>query len=377
MNLQSYIADFIDIVNNIFIPFMLGIAFLVFVINVFRFFVVGGSNTDSQEKAKRLAIYGVGAFVFIIIFWGIVNLLTTSFGLQRLGESASRCFDYGPSECGGIAGDFGGVSDGFGTGIGDPRSPGLGDASGFPNTPVFNTPTQPTTPTIPDFPTAPPAPPTVNTDAFPELSEDMIEASASANIARAVVGEVADAFTADISELYDWRIQPIVEEAVVAISDPFATNEERAIAAIRLTNYNQLTENDLGAYIGTLNSEQTANSQPPLDMQSLRTEAAEPSTDRLERQIEFTQQALQPLFISSNQSFLDWGEPNEAAQTAGAAELASVYQLPADLSRVAAFDTIVNDGGFPSGQSMFLLRTRLVNDINGERFFAGLPPLAE
>ncbi len=83
MNLQTYIADLISVLNSIVIPFMLGMAFLVFVINVFRFFILGGTNADSQDKAKRLAVYGVGAFVFIIIFWGIINLLANSFGLNR------------------------------------------------------------------------------------------------------------------------------------------------------------------------------------------------------------------------------------------------------------------------------------------------------
>ncbi len=74
MNLQSYISDLINVLNNTIIPFILGIAFLVFVINVFRFFIIGGATDEGKEKAKSLALYGVSAFIFIIIFWGIVNL---------------------------------------------------------------------------------------------------------------------------------------------------------------------------------------------------------------------------------------------------------------------------------------------------------------
>ncbi len=82
MNIQTYIVELISFLNNVLIPFILGIAFLIFVINVFRFFILGATNQDSQEKARRLAVYGVGAFVFILIFWGIVNLLTSSLGLS-------------------------------------------------------------------------------------------------------------------------------------------------------------------------------------------------------------------------------------------------------------------------------------------------------
>jgi len=97
MGLEQYIVALVTFVNNLVIPFLLGMAFLLFVINVFRFFIIGGSNTDSQEKARALALYGVGAFVLIIIFWGIINILTSSLGLMRLGETTARCFDYDPN----------------------------------------------------------------------------------------------------------------------------------------------------------------------------------------------------------------------------------------------------------------------------------------
>lgn len=67
--------------NNILIPFLLGLAFLFVVINAIRFFVFEGATDDGQKKAKALAVYGVAAFVVIIIFWGVVNLLSSSLGL--------------------------------------------------------------------------------------------------------------------------------------------------------------------------------------------------------------------------------------------------------------------------------------------------------
>ena len=68
--------------NSTVIPFLIGIAFLIFVINVFRFFILQGHNQEGREKAKNLAIYSITAFVLIIIFWGIVNLIASSFGLD-------------------------------------------------------------------------------------------------------------------------------------------------------------------------------------------------------------------------------------------------------------------------------------------------------
>jgi len=134
MGLEQYIVALVTFVNNLVIPFLMGLAFLFFVINAVRFFVVGGANSDSKEKARSLAVYGLLAFVLIIVFWGIVGLLSSSLGLQALGERNARCFDYDPdcdpssyAQTSGGA-DVSGISGN--TGIGDIRPAGTGDSSG-------------------------------------------------------------------------------------------------------------------------------------------------------------------------------------------------------------------------------------------------------
>lgn len=77
---QGFIAKFLVFSNSTLIPFLLGVAFLFFLINVIRFFVIGGDVEDERTKAKSLAIYGVLAFVIIVVFWGIINLLSGSLG---------------------------------------------------------------------------------------------------------------------------------------------------------------------------------------------------------------------------------------------------------------------------------------------------------
>ena len=78
--LQGYLGGFVTFIGNVLVPFLLGVAFLFFTINVIRFFVIESTSEDGREKAKNLAIYGILAFVIIIIFWGAINLLSESFG---------------------------------------------------------------------------------------------------------------------------------------------------------------------------------------------------------------------------------------------------------------------------------------------------------
>lgn len=81
-SLQNLFLGLMDFFSYTVIPFLFGIAFLFFVINAFRYFILGGSDEKAREKAKSLAIYGIAAFVFLTIFFGIVNLLSESIGLQ-------------------------------------------------------------------------------------------------------------------------------------------------------------------------------------------------------------------------------------------------------------------------------------------------------
>lgn len=82
-NLQGLITGVGNLINTVLVPAVLAIAFVVFVINAVRFFVIDGANEEGQKNAKALALYSVSAFVIIGIFWGLVNLLTTSIGLDN------------------------------------------------------------------------------------------------------------------------------------------------------------------------------------------------------------------------------------------------------------------------------------------------------
>ena len=82
-DIQSFLSAILDFFNGVLIPFLFGVALLIFLYNALRFFIIGSSNPDDKESAKRLAIYGILGFVFLVSLWGIINLLVFGLGFNR------------------------------------------------------------------------------------------------------------------------------------------------------------------------------------------------------------------------------------------------------------------------------------------------------
>lgn len=75
---ERFLVNVLEFSNNILIPFIIGIGFLVFVFGVFRYFIAGGANDEKKEQGRSLMIYAILGFVLIVVFWGIINLLAGS-----------------------------------------------------------------------------------------------------------------------------------------------------------------------------------------------------------------------------------------------------------------------------------------------------------
>lgn len=381
---NDYLTNFALFTNSTLIPFLFGIAFLFFVINVIRFFVVQSSNEDGREKARSLITYSVLAFVFLTIFWGMINLFTSSLGFTNISATNVPCSDYmndngtncksDPSVQTGGGGnlDTGGFGSGAGMNNDDPFVSGAYTPGGSSNSDASGAYTPSGSPAT-EAPTL--TPPQTDHDSLPTVSTDMINAADDAAATKEKVATIVNDFIAALPDIYDWRTTSVIEGAVAAIDDPAASNQEKIKAAIRLANNDLMTNGDLVKYTAVVNVEQQAAGEPKLDLVQLRAEAVQP-TEHLQGQIEYTKQAMLPIIAESHQGWFDWGEPNADAAQAAQRDLNYIYSD--DLSatqRIGAFDNVVTQGGLTGDPTVVALRTQLINDTNGELFFAGKNPL--
>jgi len=69
----------INIINNVFVPVLFAIAFIVFIWGAFNVFILGANNEEVKEKGKNLMLYGLIGFFVMVSVWGLVNILVGTF----------------------------------------------------------------------------------------------------------------------------------------------------------------------------------------------------------------------------------------------------------------------------------------------------------
>lgn len=78
----NVIANVLLFINNYLVPFVIGLAFLMFVWGVFKYFVLGGADEEKQKEGKGLIIYSVIGFVLILSVYGIIELIADGLGFS-------------------------------------------------------------------------------------------------------------------------------------------------------------------------------------------------------------------------------------------------------------------------------------------------------
>lgn len=79
-SLSSWIIDFI---NNILVPLIFALSFVVFIFGIFRYFIAGAADPEKRKSGRDIMIYGIVGFAVMITVWGLVHLLTGTIHLNN------------------------------------------------------------------------------------------------------------------------------------------------------------------------------------------------------------------------------------------------------------------------------------------------------
>ncbi len=79
-DLSKFVVDFI---NNIAVPLVFALAFIVFIVGIFMYFIAGAADAEKRDKGKQVMIYGIIGFFVMVSVWGLVRILTGTVGLNN------------------------------------------------------------------------------------------------------------------------------------------------------------------------------------------------------------------------------------------------------------------------------------------------------
>ena len=81
-NISDVGSFIINTINNVLVPVLFAIAFIVFLWGAFDTFILGANSEEVKEKGKNLMLWGLIGFFVMVSVWGLVNILTgtVSFG---------------------------------------------------------------------------------------------------------------------------------------------------------------------------------------------------------------------------------------------------------------------------------------------------------
>jgi hypothetical protein len=80
--LGNFLLLGIYIIDKFVVPLIFAIAFIVFIIGVYRYFVAGGANEEKRQEGQKFVLWGLIGFVIMFSVWGLINLLVTSLGFN-------------------------------------------------------------------------------------------------------------------------------------------------------------------------------------------------------------------------------------------------------------------------------------------------------
>jgi hypothetical protein len=71
----------IFIINNILVPLLFAVSFIVFLYGVAKTYIFSHGETGEVAEGHQVILWGLIGFVVMISLWGLVNVVSNTFGL--------------------------------------------------------------------------------------------------------------------------------------------------------------------------------------------------------------------------------------------------------------------------------------------------------
>lgn len=77
----------IAVINDYLVPTLVTVALIVFLFGIAKAYIISSASEQERAKGHQLILWGIIGFVVILSVWGIVEIITTLFGLKTGGVS--------------------------------------------------------------------------------------------------------------------------------------------------------------------------------------------------------------------------------------------------------------------------------------------------
>ncbi len=80
--LTTLATNIVSFINDVLVPLIFAVAFIVFLFGVFRYLIAGAANPEKRQTGQQMVMYSLIGFAVMISVWGLVNLLVGTFGFD-------------------------------------------------------------------------------------------------------------------------------------------------------------------------------------------------------------------------------------------------------------------------------------------------------
>jgi len=80
--LEPYADLILGTINDIIIPVLFALAFIVFLFGVARAYIFSGGDSAKVKEGHMLILWGIIGFAVMLSIWGLVNIVADTFGLD-------------------------------------------------------------------------------------------------------------------------------------------------------------------------------------------------------------------------------------------------------------------------------------------------------